>query len=323
MCISESELLETKKLLGAAKKIIIISHRGPDGDTVGANLALRRALKTQWNKEVISACVDAPPKNCDFLPEVDEYVRDFDQSWADLIIVVDAGASYMTKFHESKPALFSGKPHVINIDHHASNDRYGQTNLVEDSAASTTQIIYRILNFCGLKIDRHIATCLLNGLYYDTGSFMHSNTTPGTLEIANALLWKGADFKTIARKQFHTMPVNQLRLYGKVFEKIHVNSKRMSIAALTAEDFDQTNSSPEDATGAIDYLNSVADSDFCCFLYENRKGILKGSFRSRNSNVDLSEVAGVFGGGGHKKAAGFAMPGRLLEANPRVRITAT
>lgn len=320
MCICESDFLAAKKLLVSAHKIIIISHCGPDGDTIGANLALRRALKTQWNKEIVSACIDPPPQNCDFLPEVNRFVRDFDQNWADVIVVVDAGASYMTKFHESKPGLFSGNPPVINIDHHASNGKYGQINLVEDSAASTTQIIHRFLAFCGLKIDRHIATCLLNGLYYDTGSFMHSNTSPAALEVASELLWKGADFKTIVRKQFHTMPVKQLRLYGTIFERMRVNSRKMTLSALSSGDFDQMSADPDDTTGAIDYLNSVPDGNFCCLIHEDRKGVLKGSLRSRVDDIDLSQIAGIFGGGGHKKAAGFSVPGRLREIAPQIKI---
>src|SRR3989344_8051186 len=118
----EKEFLEAKNLLLSARRIVILSHRHPDGDAVGANLALRLALKHQWNKKVVSACVDPPPQTYDFLPDFNEYANDFDQSCADLIVTVDVGASYMAKFHEIKPSIFSGNPPVINIDHHASND---------------------------------------------------------------------------------------------------------------------------------------------------------------------------------------------------------
>lgn len=322
MRISETELLRAKNLLAAAKRIIILSHRGPDGDTVGANLGLRRALKYQWGKEVVSACIDAPPASCNFLPEFNAYVRDFDQSWADLIVTVDCGAHYMTKFHETKPDLFAGKPPTINIDHHASNDYFGQVNIVDPIAASATQIVYGVLKYCGFQIDRAIATCLLNGLYYDTGSFMHSNTTPEVLEVAADLMWRGADFKTIARRQFHTMPIKQLKVYGKIFERMRVNDKKVTVSALSSIDFSTTEGSSDDTTGAIDFLNAVPDGDFCCLLYEERDQIIKGSFRSRVDDIDLSKLAGIFGGGGHKKAAGFSFPGRLLETATRITIGA-
>lgn len=320
MQTSDTEFFEAKKLLASAKKIIILSHRGPDGDTVGSNLALRLALKHQWNKEVISACIDPPPTSCDFLPEVGEYVRDFDQTQADAIVTVDCGAHYMTKFHETKPDLFSGKPPVINMDHHASNDFFGKVNIVDSGAASATQIVYHFLKYCGFTIDRKIATCLLSGLYYDTGSFMHSNTTPAVLQVASDLMWKGADFKTIVRRQFHTMPTQQLKIYGKIFEDIRVNAKKITVSAVKSADFGAAKATHDDTTGAIDYLNSVPDGDFCCLLYEERDSMIKGSFRSRVDHIDLSKLAGLFGGGGHKKAAGFSFPGRLLETSLGIRI---
>lgn len=307
-------------LLERARKVIIISHRGPDGDTVGANLALRLGLKYQRSMEVVSACIDPPPTDSDFLPEVNAYVRDFDPLWADVIIAVDAGAHYMLKFHETKPDLFSGTPPLINIDHHASNDLYGKVNMVAPNAAATTEIIYHFLKFCGFKIDRKIATCLLHGLYFDTGSFMHSNTSAAVLEIASDLVWKGADFKTIAKKQFHTMSVPQLKLYGKILERAQVNSKGFTISAVGLKDMDEAGVGQDGTMGAIDYLNWINEGSVSCLIHEDRKGGIKGSFRSRVDDVDLSKLAGLFGGGGHKKASGFSFPGRLLEVNPKIRI---
>lgn len=310
--IFEAEFAQARDVLHKAQRIVIISHRSPDGDTIGANLALRLALAHQWGKEVISACADPPPPSCDFLPEVALFQNTFEQTWADTILAVDCGASYMMKFPCTPP--------VVNIDHHATNDNFGQINVVDPSAASTTQILYHFLKFCGFKITSSVATCLLNGLYYDTGSFMHSNTTPGVLKIASNLLWKGADFKTIARKQFHTTSVRQLKIYGKALERTRVNSKACVVSALTENDFTSTDATPDDATGIIDYLNSIPDGKFCCLLYEDKKGMLKGSFRTRADDIDLSELAKMFGGGGHKKAAGFSFPARLSESGRKIKI---
>lgn len=320
MKISENEFAAAKNLLSKAQKIVIVSHRSPDGDTIGANLALRLALKYQWGKEVISACIDPVPENADFLPEAKEYKTDFDLAWADAIITVDAGADYMIAFGKTKPELFSGNPPIINIDHHPSNMGYGKINIVEDTAASTTQILFHFLKFCGFKMDRKITTCLLNGLYFDTGSFMHSNTTPQVLEVASQLLWKGADFKTIARRQFHTRTVSQLKIYGKILERAHVNDQKITVSAVTQKDFDETGAKSEDTTGAVDYLNSIPDGNFCCLLFEDRKGVIKGSFRTRVNNINLSELAAVFGGGGHVKASGFSLPGKLQKINSQIKI---
>lgn len=317
------EFTRAKDILAAGKKITIISHKGPDGDTIGANLALRLALKHQWQKEVVSTCIDPVPEAFNFLAELDSFVLDFDQASADAIVIVDAGAHYMTNFHKTKPGLFSGKPPVINIDHHSSNDRFGQVNIVEDTAASATQILFHFLNFCGFKIDRKIATCLLNGLYFDTGSFMHSNTTKEVLETAARLLWKGADFKTISKRQFRTTTIPQLKLYGKILERSRVNSKKLTISTVSEQDFSQTGAPQDAASGAIDYLNSIPEGNFACLLHEDGKGLLKGSFRTR-TDIDVAAVARFFGGGGHKKASGFSIPGsRLIEADRKIKIGST
>ena len=315
------EFAAARDLLKKARRIVIFSHRGPDGDTVGANLALRRVLTKQWGKEVRSVCVDAPPRSSSFLPDFDSYLSELDLSWPDLLVSVDCGSSAMIAFGSTTPTLFDGSIPFINLDHHPSNDEFGTVNIVDAKAAAACQILYRFFVFCEAKIDRQIATALLHGLYYDTGSFMHSNTNPDVLQIASELLWKGADFKTIVKNQFHTMPVPQLRVYGCILERAHVNDKGVTVSTLNQDDFDSIGATADDTTGAIDYLNSIPDGKVACLLYENRKGELKGSLRTRRDDINLSKLAGLLGGGGHAKASGFSMPGHLSMDDDQIRIT--
>lgn len=310
------------ELLKKAERILIISHRGPDADSIGSNLALRLALIRQWNKSVISACIDPPAANCDFLEDFATYATDFDLSKIDLIVSVDCGARNMVSFGEKKPTLFSGIIPFINIDHHTSNDNFGTVNLVDDHCAAAVQIVYNILVTCGFRIDRHIATCLLAGLYFDTGSFMHSNTTPEVLSIAARLLWKGADFKTIVRKQFHSMTLPQLKIFGRILESARVNDKKITVSAINVNDLKETGAQPSDTNGVIDYLNSVPDGNFCCLVYEDPKHGIKGSLRTQDDEINLSKLAGLFGGGGHRKAAGFSFPGRLRNSGNRFTLDA-
>lgn len=331
----EKEFIEARRLIEGAERIVIISHRGPDGDAVGANLGLRLALISHFKKNpttVISACVDPPPASAHFLVDVKKYVRDFDLDGTnpthpnylggplDLLISVDCGASNMVKFGETKPTLFSGKVPFINIDHHATNDNFGTVNIVDPHAAAACQLVYEFLIFCGAKLDRHMSTALLHGLYFDTGSFMHSNTTPEVLHIASQLMWRGADFKTIARSQFHTMPIKQLKLLGRAFERARVNDKGVTVSTLTAQDFAETGANNEDTGSAIDYLNAVPEGRMACLLYEDRKGMIKGSLRTLRDEINLSKLAGIFGGGGHKKASGFAVPGKMELTKDGIKI---
>ncbi len=333
------EFAQAKTLIEQAKHIVIISHRGPDGDAVGANLGLKLALISHFGKNpehVVSACVDPTPTSSHFLKGVKDYVRDFNlgdekadtqneagakNTVPDLLISVDCGASNMVKFGETKPTLFSGKIPFINIDHHSTNDNFGTLNIVDPQAAAACVIVYNFLIFCGVTLDRHMSTALLHGLYFDTGSFMHSNTTPEVLQIASKLMWRGADYKTIVRNQFHTMPVRQLKLFGRAFERTKVNSKGVTVSTLTAQDFNETGALNEDTNGAIDYLNSVPEGKLACLLYEDRKGLLKGSLRTMTDDVNVSKLAGMFGGGGHKRASGFAVPGKFEMSEEGVKIS--
>src|SRR3990167_172229 len=166
---------EVLELMRRTKNIVIISHRSPDGDAIGANLALKHALK-QWGKSATSACVDFLPDYGFILPGSLEYVNDFDLNTTDLVISVDCGSHKLVKFHETKPDIFSGKIPFINIDHHPSNDYFGTHNLVHDTAAAASFTVYHLLKYGKFDITPEIASCLMLGIYYDTGSLMHSNT---------------------------------------------------------------------------------------------------------------------------------------------------
>jgi phosphoesterase RecJ-like protein len=305
------ELLdEVGQLLKTSERIVILSHRQPDGDTIGANLALRMALQ-QWKKSPISACIDPPPEYTLLLSGVYDFVNDFDTNAVDLLIAVDCGAHYMTRFHEKKPEILSKKIPFLNIDHHPSNDHFGTHNLVHETAAAACFTVYHLLKYLNFTITREMATCLLLGLYFDTGSFMHSNTTPEVLEMAQDLMNKGADFKKIVKGMFHTNTVGQLRLWGRILTRARLNQQGAVVSAVTNQDIQECGASSEEVGGVIDFLNAVPESKFSLLLSEDGRGNVKGSLRTQNENIDLSQLAGLFGGGGHKKASGFSIPGRL------------
>ncbi len=309
----ENEFRQITGLIEKATNIAIISHKNPDGDTVGANLALMQALKS-LGKNAISFAKDPIPLSTEFLPDASEIKSDLDPTQFDLFIALDCGAAYMMKYEIDHPQLLNrNSTTLINIDHHPSNEHFGDVNIVDPEAAATCAIIYFLIEFLGVKINRNMATCLLNGLYSDTGSFRHSNTDPLTLKIASNLVAKGADFKTIVKQQFHHNRINQLRLWGRVLSRARINEKGATVSAVMEKDFEELDANPEDLSGVIDYINSVPDSKFCILLAEDRRGNIKGSFRTQDDMIDLSKIAGLFGGGGHKKAAGFTIPGKLEE----------
>lgn len=308
-----NEFKKAQDLIHQAKRVAILSHKNPDADAVGANLAMREALEN-LGKEVISACVDAPPEDCDFLRKVDLFVQDFDLNEVDLVITVDCGGHKLMGFQESKPGLLDrNQVPLINIDHHPSNDDFGNVNVVMPDTPATCFILFLMFTSYSWSITPSMATALLHGLYYDTGSFMHSNTSPEVLRIAARLKTLGADQETCVKKQFHTSSLNKLRLWGRALSRAEMNSKNAVVTAVTEADYQAEAASNADLSGLINYLNHVPEAKFCVLLTETPEGEIKGSMRTQNENVDLSALAQLFGGGGHTKAAGFTIPGRLKE----------
>ena len=311
--IPQAEFDKAKDLIFAARNILIISHKNPDADSIGANLALKYTLAS-LGKNVQSAAADPVPSNCRFLKDSDKFLSDFNSNDFDLFITVDCGGYELMKFHIQKPELLNRKVlQLINIDHHPSNDFFGNVNIVMPDTPATCFILYLFFTYCGWGLSPDSATALLHGLYYDTGSFMHSNTTADTYRIAARLKANGADHERCVREQFHTSSVEKLRLWGRALERLTRNGKNAIVSAVTESDFRAENTEPEDLSGLINFINCVPDSKFTVLLNEDMKGNIKGSLRTLRDDVDLTRVAGLFGGGGHKKASGFSFPGRLQE----------
>ena len=296
-----------------AQRILIISHKSPDADTIGANLALREALENM-GKTVTSASVDIVPESCLFLRKADTYMQDFNLSDFDLVITVDCGGHKPMAFHEKKPELLDRqKVQLINIDHHPNNDFFGSTNIVMADTPATCFILFLLFSYYGWSITPTMATSLLQGLYYDTGSFMHSNTSADCLRIAARLKALGADLERSVKEQFHTASIPKLRLWGRALSRATLNDKQAVITAVTEQDYKEENAELEDLSGLVNYLNHVPQAKFCILLTEDFKGNIKGSLRTQDEVMNLSTLTGLFGGGGHKKASGFTIPGHLVQ----------
>ncbi|MBA4336738.1 hypothetical protein C0416_03110 [bacterium] len=306
----EDKFQQTKRLIDKSEKILLIAHRKPDGDTLGSCIALYHALE-KIGKEVSMACIDEIPDRYKYMPDISKFISEFDFHDYDLMIVSDAGASYMTSYHEKYEGIFKGDVHVINIDHHASNDNFGTVDVVDNQSASTTMIIYKFFKFAGYEITPVMATALLTGIYNDTGSFMHQNTTPETLKIAGELMAYGGRVVDVSKNLFKTTPISTLKLWGRVLGNLKVNKEGVAMSVITKQDFDECGAEIDELSGAVDFINCVPKTNYTVLLHEDEKGNVKGSFRTRKEEVDLEEIASKFGGGGHKKAAGFTVPGRL------------
>ncbi|HVN67519.1 MAG TPA: DHHA1 domain-containing protein, partial [Candidatus Sulfotelmatobacter sp.] len=256
-------------------------------------------------------CVDEIDSRYLFLAGAGSFVREFKPQAFDLYLCVDCGSLSQAQFPQKYPQMIKGKKTLINIDHHPSNSRYGAINLVIEDAASTTLITFGLFKSWNVPVSPAAATCLMAGLYFDTGSFMHSNTDGDVYAAAGELLALGAKKDLIVDNLFRRHTIEKLRLLGKILNETRLTDKNVAISAVRKEDYETCRADQHDLSGAIDLLNSVKGSRFAALLSEDSDGNVRGSLRTRYEDVNLSEIAGSLGGGGHKKASGFSVKGRL------------
>lgn len=309
-CLDQIQTDQAWVTLQNAKNIAIISHRHPDPDTIGSNLALREFLINQ-GKQVQSFCVDKLPLNCLFLPSCENYQQNLQLEQFDLLISVDCGSSSQTAYAAIYPNLFQRL--FINIDHHSSNNYFGSINIVNTALSSTCEIVYNLFQHWQIAISPTMATYLLFGLYYDTGSFMHSNTTPAVLQMAEQLLKYGANQKAIIKHLYKNFTLSKFHLWGDTLNKLKVTDTHSIVGIVTAEEIAKTNSTQEELSGVIDYLSMAKQGNFAVLINQDNQGQIKGSLRTRKNDINLSALAEKLGGGGHRKASGFSFPGQLVK----------
>lgn len=299
-------------LFREARRILCICHRNPDGDAIGSLLGLGLLLEQAYpGKQIGFHCVDPVPETFTFLPAAGRVQPAPAVLQAgDIAVFVDCAEPKLTEMHLSHPLLFDGTYPTAMLDHHPMNPRFATANLLDSEAASTCEIVVAMADLLGWPVRTDIATCLLTGVYTDTGGLLHSNTTPQVYRTVARLLRSGARQQLIVSSVFRTARLSTLRLWGRVLEKIGITEEGGAISAVTEGDFRATGADYAELAGAIDYVNAVPGMRFSLVLSE-RAGKVKGSLRTLRDDVDVSKMASRFQGGGHKKAAGFALDGRL------------
>ena len=228
----------------------------------------------------------------------------------DLIIILDtADLDMLGSLYDDNAEIFYKTP-VINIDHHASNNYYGKVNLVDLTATSTCEILTSIVEALGEEktlIDEDIATALLAGIICDTGSFQNANTTPKSFTVAAQLIAQGARQQEVIKNVYKTKPLSTLRLWGRILAQIREDKEHKFIWSLvTLRDLEQTSARESEISGAMDELLTSAPSAEIIILLSEREDGIYGSIRTAKG-ADAVEIAKMFGGGGHSKAAAFQL----------------
>ena len=304
------------------ERFLLIAHERPDGDTIAAVLAAKKLLES-LGKKVTPVSSQGVPKVFKFLPGWQKIKTDYLSADHNIIILLDNGDLKRTGYLQRILAAKSRGIPIINIDHHPKNDiwKIAKINIVNEKATSTCEILYDIFLKLGTPIDREVATIILTGIYTDTGGFQHSNTTPGTFKIIAELLSRGARLKEISENVLNSRSVAMLKLWGLALDRIEQRQDlKLIYSVITRSDIEKVGAGDEDLAGVVNLISSIPDEQATLLLYETSDGKIKGSLRTESAKIDVSRIAEIFGGGGHKKASGFVLDGHFEKTKGGWRI---
>jgi phosphoesterase RecJ-like protein len=312
--------------LTGARHALVVTHEHPDADTLGAALGVCLVLEA-CGARATAVSTDPVPPLYDFLRGMERFRTDPDPAEPyDLLVLCDCGsAERVGPVAARHPALFEGLSRVI-IDHHASNAERGDADWIEPGTAATCEMVALLAVRLGVPLDAGdgaLAAGLMAGIVMDTATFAHPNATPRTLAVSAALVEAGAPLSDISRRLYRTKPDSQLRLFGRVLDRLETSADRRVIwSTLRLEDLAATGSIPAHSEGIIDLLAQSEAAEVAMLLKEQEDGTTRLSVRTRPGGVDATVLTGLFGGGGHARAAGATVSLPLAEAVDRVRAEA-
>lgn len=309
--------------LKKSRSVLITSHVNPDGDAIGSLIAMGIALTargidtTLFNESPIPAVYR-------FLPGVELILRELEpESSFDTAIVLDCGGLNRVG---SRADQVSAIPVVINIDHHVTNNGFGDLQIIDTSACATAEIVYRLIKAMGIKIDQAMATSIYTGIVTDTGSFRFSNTNHAAFAICDEMVQKGVQPYNVAQHVYGTYSLGRIKLLNLALETIEISGNgNVSMMMLTRQMLNETGTHPEDADGLINYARRIEDVKLAALIQEQENGHhgqgdvkqYHVSLRSDGS-VDVAAIASGFGGGGHPSAAGFGIKTTLSDLKHRI-----
>lgn len=307
--------------LRGVRRVCTICHENPEADALGAALGLGLALEALGTEATI-VCADPVPPLYGFMPSIGRFRTVPDPAVTyDRIVVVDCGElERVGPVLETHRALFESVP-IVNIDHHKSNLGFGRTNWIDAGAAATCEMLTLLVRVLGVPLtaaDGALAASLMAGVVMDTANFQHPNTTPRTLRAAADLVAAGAPLSETARRLYRTKPNTQLKLFGRVLARMESDAGgRLVWSTLELADLAETGALQAHSEGLIDLL-SQSETAEVAILFKEADGQTRMSVRTREGGIDATVLTGLFGGGGHARAAGATLALPPADARPRV-----
>lgn len=315
----------TLAALRGARAVLAVGHEHPDADTLGATLGVVRLVEWLGGRGT-AVCADPVPALYRFLPGVERFrtVPEPDLDY-DLLVLSDCAAlDRIGPLLDQERARIERLPRLV-LDHHLTTEAGGPADWNDPNAAATCELVALLAVRLGVPLDLDaggLATVLLAGIVMDTATFAHPNATPRTLAVAAALVAAGAPLSEISRRLYRTKPDSQLRLFGRVLDRLETAAGgRVIHSTLYAADLAATGANPAHSEGLIDLL-SQSEAAEVAILFKEQGDQTRISVRTKPGGVDATILTGRFGGGGHARAAGATIAAPVDVARERVLATA-
>lgn len=302
---------ELYKAVQAAANIGVISHFRPDGDAIGSTLALGLALRgmgkqvRMWNEDGLPARYAFMQAAAGLEPAPAEV-----PAGLDLLICVDTGD--WKRIGDRSREVFAGFPNVANVDHHATNTRYGHVNVVEGGGPAAGYVVYKMLREWGCPLTPAIAEALYVAINTDTGSFQYGSTTPGVMRAAADLVEAGVDVAEVNRRLYQELPLSTMLMQREVLNNMVVEQGgAVAHYSMPAGRKAELGVGMEDTKDLVDVVRMLQGVKVAVIFEDLEDGRIRMSLRSKDPRISVADIAVQFGGGGHAMAAGIRARGEL------------
>ncbi len=307
------------ELLRNANTVVVLSHFRPDGDAIGSTLAVTLALQA-LGKQVLAINEDGVPETLKFMPgsECIRQPADFNGPiQADLVVAVDC--ANRERLGANALALLGEVPVWLNVDHHKSNEGYGDHHYIDSACPATGQVLWDFLESEQLPLTKAIAENLYVAISTDTGSFQYESVTARTYEIGAKVVGMGINIAELNRSTYESFPLRRVELLRGLLAEMEITHEgRVSSWMLRQSLAQKVGMIPEDAEGLVDTIRCIQGVLVVVHLEELPTGKIRVSLRSKSPQIDVGAVAAKFGGGGHKMAAGARLAGPIEEARQKL-----
>ncbi len=309
--MSGSDLEDTRARvldrIRADASFVVATHENPDGDALGSLMAMHGVLTALGKQSLMFIDASDLPLPREYrCPTLEHAIHSAPPDIARrTVVMLDCG-----NIDRNPAAVLQQGAHLLNIDHHHDNTRFGSVNLVDPDASCTAEIVWELMHGLNVEPTAAMAEALYVGLVTDTGRFMYESTGPRAHEMAAELVGAGVDVARVNTRLYEDLPVARLQLLGVALGRIQrFDDGALTLVALDAEDFERAGAEESFSEGIVDHLRGISGTKVAVLVREllgDGRGRRKVSLRATGEDVDVSAIARTQGGGGHRRAAGFS-----------------